>query len=275
MFNSSFRSWLSFESSLLTKSTASSSILSLKTENKTFPLKEFYEPIIPLHVYQTWWTKDLPPIMKYYNDMLKEQNPEFQFHLYDDNDCREFISQNFDSDVLYAFDSLKPGAYKADLWRYCVLYKNGGIYLDIKYYGINRFKLMVLTEKEHFSNDWSPKSKGLNINCEQGVYNAIIVSLPGNEILKKCIDRIVLHVKNKFYGLNPLHPTGPFLLRDFFTNEERKKWNLYYFRPHDYIRFNLYPILMTYKEYRNEQKENSNVKHYDPLWREKNIYLNN
>jgi len=240
---------------------------------KPFPLKEFYEPIIPLHVYQTWKTKELPPIMKNFNNLLKEQNPEFQFHLYDDNDCREFISQHFDSDVVHAFDSLKPGAYKADLWRYCVLYINGGIYLDIKYYGINGFKLISLTEKEHYANDWTPKTKGLDINFEKGVYNAIMVTLPGNEILKKCIDRIVLHVKIKFYGINPLHPTGPFLLKEYFTNEERKEWNLnLYIRFHDCIRYDLYPILTYYKQYRNEQNKNLHIKHYDPLWREKNIY---
>ena len=36
-----------------------------------------------------------------------------------------------DSDVLNAFDMLKPLAYKADLARYCLIYKLGGWYADI------------------------------------------------------------------------------------------------------------------------------------------------
>jgi mannosyltransferase OCH1-like enzyme len=89
--------------------------------------------VIPLNIYQTWHTKNLPTKMQENVNCLKRQNPEFKYYLYDDYDCREFIKKNFDKDVLNAFDTLIPGAYKADLWRYCILYKNGGIYLDINF----------------------------------------------------------------------------------------------------------------------------------------------
>ena len=77
-------------------------------------------------------------------ETLKKQNPQFKYHLFDDNDCREFIKNHFREDVLYAYDHLIPGAYKADLWRYCVLFIKGGIYLDIKYTPLNGFKFINL-----------------------------------------------------------------------------------------------------------------------------------
>ena len=55
------------------------------------------------------------------------------YYLYNDADCRAFIRSAFPPDVLYAYDLLIPTAFKADLWRYCVLYKFGGVYLDVKY----------------------------------------------------------------------------------------------------------------------------------------------
>ena len=64
---------------------------------------------------------------------IQENNPEIIFHLYDEKESREFIKNNFDNDVLEAYDRLSPSSYKSDLWRYCILYKKGGIYLDIKY----------------------------------------------------------------------------------------------------------------------------------------------
>ena len=70
--------------------------------------------IIPLHVYLTWHTKTLPPLMQNNYDKNIEMNPEVEFHLFDDNDCRDFIKNNYDENVLNAFDSLIPGAYKAD-----------------------------------------------------------------------------------------------------------------------------------------------------------------
>jgi len=104
--------------------------------------KPDYNPIIPLAIYQTWSTKDLPPKMRERIELLKSQHPRFTHHLYDDNDCREFIKTHFKPDVLWAYDSLVPGAYKADLWRLCILFINGGIYVDIKMCCVNGFKLI-------------------------------------------------------------------------------------------------------------------------------------
>ena len=101
-----------------------------------------FESIIPLKIYQTWHTKTLPQHMLEAVNKLKQRHPRFEYFLFDDNDCRQFIIKHFDNNVVKAFDSLIPGAYKADLWRYCVLYITGGIYLDIKYYCTNSFRLI-------------------------------------------------------------------------------------------------------------------------------------
>ena len=49
--------------------------------------------VIPLNIYQTWYTKNLPPIMNAHREKLKLLNPAFTFHLYDDSDCLEFIKK--------------------------------------------------------------------------------------------------------------------------------------------------------------------------------------
>ena len=57
-------------------------------------------------------------------------------YLFNDADCRAFIMNEYPPDVLMAYDQLIPTAFKADLWRYCVLYKYGGVYLDVKWGGV-------------------------------------------------------------------------------------------------------------------------------------------
>ena len=221
---------------------------------------------IPLNIYQTWHTKKLP--YKMYNNvcLLKNINPEFKYFLFDDNDCREFIKNNFSEDVLMAFDKLKPGAYKADLWRYCILYKYGGIYLDIKFMCINEFKLIELAEKEHFVHDLNNK----------GIYNALIVSRPCNKILLNCINKIVKNVKNNYYGDNMLSPTGPMLIEEFFNKETKKCIELslqqIMGKNKIFIKFNNRYILGIYEKYREEQKLYQNNEHYSILWNNKNIY---
>jgi mannosyltransferase OCH1-like enzyme len=78
-------------------------------------------PVIPLKIFQTWHSKNLPIEMKKCVYSLKQSNPEFEYYLFDDDDCREFIKNHFTDSVLKAFDKLKPGAFKADLWRCCIL----------------------------------------------------------------------------------------------------------------------------------------------------------
>lgn len=239
----------------------------LKIKSKiSYPLKRYYNPVIPLNIYQTWHTKDLPPLMKNAVNKIIYNNPRFNYQLFDDDDCRNFIKDNFDSSVLNAFDSLIPGAYKADLWRYCILYKNGGVYLDIKYAPVNGFKFINLMEKEHWVLDMD----------KNGIYNALIVCKPNNEILLRAINKVVENVKNRFYGSNCLHPTGPIMLAEFFTQSDKNNFDMY----HDiyqsienrFVFFNGYIIFKNYNDYLNEQRNNEKIGHYSGLWGSRNIY---
>lgn len=234
--------------------------------NINYILKDNYNSIIPLNLYTCWHTLDLPPLMSENYNLIIKNNPEFNHFLYDENMCRQFLIDNFDTDVIESYDSLIPCAYKADLWRYCILYKNGGIYLDIKYSCINNFKLISLTEKKHWVLDAD----------KNGVYNALIVSKPGNEILLKAINKIVENVKNKFYGSSSLEPTGPLLLSLFFTQNEKNNFELYHYIINNeyYIVYNDMIILKFYNNYREEQFKNQKNKHYSNLWHNKNIFIN-
>jgi len=233
-----------------------------------YPIKVYYNSVIPLNIFQTWHTKTLPPLMYNAVNSIRITNPRFKYCLYDDNDCREFIKNNFPEDVLYAYDNLIPGAYKADLWRYCILYKEGGIYLDIKYKPLNKFKFINLTESEH----WVLDADG------HGIYNALIVSKPDNPILLQAIHQIVENVKNKYYGSNCLEPTGPHLLAKYFNQDQKNCFDM----KHEFINnlnnrfiyFNNYSVLKSYNGYLDEHNHNKKVDYYGHLWSIKQIYNN-
>jgi mannosyltransferase OCH1-like enzyme len=229
-------------------------------------------PIIPLNVYQTWFTKDLPKYMQKNLNYMKKINPEFVFHLYDDKDCRDFIEKYFDPVVVDAFDKLKPGAYKADLWRLCILYIYGGIYLDIKLVCINGFKLISLTGSEHYVKD-RPKPFS--------IYNALMVCRKGNNFLHYSIQQICYNVVTEYYGKSSLDVTGPVLLGNIIL---KKKYNLIVDLIHirniddkdGYILYNGNRIMKTeYAQYFKERiqcYDKINTKRYVDLWNEKNIY---
>ena len=234
--------------------------------------------VIPLHIYQTWHTKeDLLPNMRECVETLKAKNPEFIHHFFDDDDCRDFITDNFSKDVINAYDSLIPGAYKADLWRYCILYKRGGVYMDVKYNCADDVKLIDLVDKEYYVED-RPQHEN------RGVYNGVMICEKGDPKLLKAIYSIVDHVKQKYYGETSLSPTGPGLLGKIFTDDEFRDIGLKFVfdekngmrlnESHTIInKTNNKVVFVMYPEYRKDQlKYKDSHPHYGKLWDNNKIY---
>jgi mannosyltransferase OCH1-like enzyme len=221
--------------------------------------------MIPKHLYTCWHT-DLPPLMKQNHEWMKQQNPDIQFHLYNEKMCEDFIKTHFNKKILHAYQSLIPCSYKSDLWRYCILYIRGGIYLDIKYRCANGFKLSSFTKKTFV--------KDRPDGC---VYTALIVVPPKNKIMLHCINQIVFNVKYNYYGKTALDPTGPGLLGNYFTKQKIDRLPLK-FVSYQEINDNFAGIMNTnfilvyYDGYREEQKKYQKLKPYYILWKERKIF---
>ena len=85
-------------------------------------------------------------------------------------------------------------------------------------------------------------------------------------------------ILNKYYGYNCLYPSGPALLGQLFTINEKNSLELYHtftssnnFNDYYIVKCNCI-ILNFYNGYREEQKLFQNNKHYGELWNERNIY---
>jgi mannosyltransferase OCH1-like enzyme len=233
-------------------------------------IPENYNKNIPLQVFQTWNTKVLPPKMKETVEYNKKNNPEINFYLYDDQDCREFIKSNFDHTVIDAFDILKPGAYKADLWRYCILYQYGGAYIDIKFKCYQGFKL-----KNIMKGNFIVMDRPAYFRRNFGIYNAFMIFDKRNPFLLKAIQKTVQNVQKRKYSYNNLYVTGPGMLGEIYLKNKNispmvimKNKTMNNTNKMEII-YDKKPILVEYNEYRSEI--NPSV-HYGILWNNKDIY---
>jgi mannosyltransferase OCH1-like enzyme len=222
--------------------------------------------LIPKNIFMTWGNKDIPILLKQRIHQIKKENPDFNIYIYDDIDCMRFLANNFPSQILNTYIALRPGAYKADLWRCCILFKFGGIYMDIKLAPINGFKLNSLVNQEHFVKD-RPK---------YSIYNALIVSKNKNLFLKATIINIMNNVRMNYYGNSPLDPTGPILMGKIANNMNIKP-NLIHAPEGGYILQNNKPIISTeFKEYDSIRKTMTNKQknpRYDIAWKNRKIYF--
>ena len=217
---------------------------------------------IPKKIWQTWTTHDMPVKMTECVNKLKLAHPDFEYKLFNEDECYLFIKEHFPIEVSYAFKSLIPKAYKADLWRLCILYIYGGIYLDIKLQFVN-CDLNHFIDKEYFVCDG-----------KSSIYNSFLICKKNNIVLLKSILQIVYNVSIEYYGTTPYSITGPLLIGKIHESYNNTRLQLIHYGPksNETIRMlNDDVVCDNYKEYREEQKESMTTS-YDIAWSTKKIY---
>lgn len=85
-------------------------------------------------IHQTYYRRDLPEDIQSNVKHIRELNPDYEYRLWDDDDIVAFIREHYGEEVLSIYHKIVPkyGAARADLFRYLLIYKLGGVYIDIK-----------------------------------------------------------------------------------------------------------------------------------------------
>lgn len=164
---------------------------------------------IPKSIIQTWENKNFEPEFQKLIDTWKYHNPNYEHIVFDKYEREDFIRNNFDKDVLDTYNSIIPGAYKVDLFRYCYLYINGGVYVDVDTKCLGSLDKFLLQGIEFVV------PIDLNLNPREGKHNlacGFIASIPGHPVLLNCINSIVYNIKNKINFESKLDFTGPGML---------------------------------------------------------------
>lgn len=82
-------------------------------------------------MWQTYRTRKLPAVANLFVATWSATNPAWNVRLFDDGDARQFIALHFGAAHVAVFDGYPVGVMRADFWRYCILFKEGGVYADI------------------------------------------------------------------------------------------------------------------------------------------------
>jgi hypothetical protein len=169
---------------------------------------------IPKNIFQTWGQKNLSPALQEAASSWQKFNPDWQITIFDDKQCREFIATHFDEDVLWAYDQITPGAYRADLWRYCVLYVHGGVYADFKFKALLPLDKVLDPAADFVSviDVGTPDLLGIDLSKNPYLMQGFLASKPNSLVFLTAIQAIVHHVKQGDYTTDYLSITGPGLM---------------------------------------------------------------
>lgn len=155
---------------------------------------------IPKIIFQTFKTNNLPFITRWHINRMIKKNPDYDYQFYDDRRAEHFIKEEFGQEVFSLFRKIEIGAAKADLFRYAILYKKGGIYLDIDSLLVKKLNDFILPgDKAVISLE-----KHKEFFCQWA-----LIFEAGHPFLKKTLEMVIENLKENKYPNDVHKMTGP------------------------------------------------------------------
>ncbi len=137
--------------------------------------------------------------------------PDYKLIIHDKQTIKEYLLEHYGKCFLQLYNKLIPYAFKADFFRYCVLYKDGGVYSDLK---------QVIYEKIDFESysfvgayekhlPWETIIPSIDfVPCQ----NCLLGCTPGHPYIKGIIDMCIQNIWFEQYGCFSTDITGPMAL---------------------------------------------------------------
>ena len=180
--------------------------------------------VIPRILHQTFHSKNnLPKEIRENISKITKSNPDWEYRIYDDDDMINFIMMNYGPHVLNYFNRINPkyGAARADLFRYLLIYKCGGVYMDIKSTIDKPLNCVLNVDDLYLLSNWRDKEENKYsgwgfcpevASIPNGEFQQWhVIAAPGHPFLNAVIENVLRNI-DKY---NPvLHGVGkPAVLR--------------------------------------------------------------
>lgn len=170
--------------------------------------------MIPKIIHQTWKTTDIPAEYKQWVNSWKKYNPDYQYRLWTDDDNRNLIKEYF-PDHLHFYDSLPLKIHRIDVIRYFILFKYGGVYVDLDFECFKSITPLLDGHQLVLASEPKQHCENLYNNRPHLMCNAWMASSPDNPFWIAVIQEI----NKRANTINSvLELTGPILLDDVYNN---------------------------------------------------------
>ena len=180
---------------------------------QTFQLEEIYKPSIvsslespcPKVIYQIVPNLKEVPSGLYHTIMHNIRiNPEFEYKIYDYNSALKVLETEFGKEEVDAYTATDSYQIKTDYFKYALIYKYGGIFLDIKYICYTKF-IDLLKYNDVFY---------VQINRNDDIELSLLVSHNQNPAIKNAFNLATKNLKYHNYCDEAKKITGGAVVRD-------------------------------------------------------------
>lgn len=171
-------------------------------------------------IFQTWKTKDIPQELSLYAESIKYYNSDFEYHLFTDEDNRNFIIKHYPW-FLETFDSYKHNIERADAIRYFLLYTYGGVYIDLDMECLKPLDSLLRNGELFFSIEAGPST------ANQVISNAFMAATKGNPFFHHIIKNLTNFKKRDIVYQDVFDNTGPNMVtREYRRYRDKFRFNI-------------------------------------------------
>jgi mannosyltransferase OCH1-like enzyme len=177
---------------------------------------------IPKIIHQTWKNEDTPVEFRKMAYSWVEKHTDWSYVFWTDEMNRQFIKENFPF-FLKIYDAYISNIQRVDAVRYFVLFKYGGMFIDLDFECLQNITSIIKDAECVFGKE--PDEHCLIHNKSIIVSNAFMATVPGHDFFDVICSEIAHGNEHVTDHPNDriLETTGPFLLSRLYMNYERKE----------------------------------------------------
>ncbi|CAF1366488.1 unnamed protein product [Adineta steineri] len=186
--------------------------------------KTFYQRI-PRIIHQTWKDKQVPERWNRSVESIRQLNADqFEYRLWTDADIHTFVRQEEPYLYQHTFVKYAHDIQRVDAFRYIVLHRLGGLYIDMDNGCYQSFE-SLLRILEAVDSD-SPHLAAFPRTSPIGISNGFMISTKGHPLFKNLISRLPLFNHNYLIDyLTVMMSAGPLYLsiNEFYFHQFSKQ----------------------------------------------------
>lgn len=191
-----------------------------------FATRSLTQEGVPKLIHQSWKNDKVPTRFQRWQQEWINLHPEWQYHLWTDDDNRELVKQYYPW-FLNTYDALPMHIMRADAVRYMYMHHFGGLYADLDMEPLKPADQLLASMNINATNERVAilSYMGSNYKFDNNVPNAWMISKPNHPFWLFCLSKIIeLHSM----GIDAAEEvTGPVMLykavHDY--NEANKRIN--------------------------------------------------
>ena len=179
-------------------------------------------PKIPQIIHQIY--EDLagpPPSLVEISQSWKELNPDWKYRFWNKNDIETFLKTYY-PEFIPAYNAFSHNVQRWDAIRYLILYKFGGLYVDMDYECTENITPILCNTE--CAMGLEPEAHAVRIHVPYIVGNAFMATVPEHPYFKELIDAVFYdNTKAGTYTDSVeliLNTTGPFLTTRIYDNSK-------------------------------------------------------